>query len=1075
MKSIYTSLAVSLAVFFFNYSSFAQTDFCQDFSVPCNDQNITDPHYSNTYVFEPNREFFEYGIGVPDALFENNKSNTWIPIDFGDCFKEGEVITDISILIRLLSNDVGELEATFHLPNQLAEKGHPQVVPLDVRGNMKSCNLYTASIEKDFSELSSLIQGEKINLNDMKVDYQETFVTENSGDNIPWSYGGLFYLQLSSYSYYPFPSWPNTECEEIIIEISTAYPGPNENDPSIESVTHLEDVLVESNCQNGQWSSGQILRTWEVIDKDGMNNTCEQTINLEPIDIRNYNFNSKLEIDCKDVSDNNLEDLTFGASFNCTEVALWSNSLCNSIVTYEDTELPSDECGHRKLIRDWTFVDFCTGDVLYDAQIIEITDAQGPSIKPNLFFERDEETCLAPEINFGDFQIFDFCNGVESATMRMRVSENPDVYETFDLLNDLDKISFPKTYYYVEIVTTDFCGNVTEDRVKIEVADKSAPSFEDKLDLEPDAANCQSAEISIEDFNIFDCHEIKTAILSVKISEDPLTYEDFDLLNSSDPKPVFEVGETVAQLQVIDLYRNSSQKEVTIRVSDNTQPFVPEALSFESIGQDCLGPELQFEDFQISDVCGDLATAQITLLVSEDPEVYQTFDLLNGEVLPQLATGENVLEVYVVDEFGNETTSELSVTIIDTTAPTVQEEYSFEANLDDCAVNNLGLDDFNVQDLCGELDVVEATLLNTNDPSQNKIFDLKNGDLISGLTLGVHNLEVLAVDEFGNETVQEISVSVFETNGPLVQEELTFGVGEDNCSVYDLGLEDFDVKDLCSELDFVKATLLAANDPSQNQVYDLKNGDLISTLDLGTHEFEIVARDAFGNETIQLLTLTVVDNIPAQALCKNVSVKLIKNSENKIESLELDDGSSDNCANWDFTDLRRVVNGNPVSDWSESYDFEETDMGLFTFELRSIFENGEEATCISEVRVIAPSFGTTTTNQDTIKPPGPPPGPNFGGELVFKTAFQTLDFEIGNVYPNPFSDIASINVIAETEKEVELKIYNLIGKEIQSSKRTLQKGFNQLSIEADGTMKAGVYFLTISDGLDVAIRKFEKF
>jgi hypothetical protein len=84
-----------------------------------------------------------------------------------------------------------------------------------------------------------------------------------------------------------------------------------------------------------------------------------------------------------------------------------------------------------------------------------------------------------------------------------------------------------------------------------------------------------------------------------------------------------------------------------------------------------------------------------------------------------------------------------------------------------------------------------------------------------------------------------------------------------------------------------------------------------------------------------------------------------------------------------------------------------------------------------------------------------------------------LQFELNQNYPNPFNPTTTINFSVRAPQKVELKVYDLLGKEIA----TLINDFKPAGVytynfnAADYKLTSGVYFYKLSAGGFTSIKK----
>ncbi len=754
MKSHLTPL-LTLGSMLLSIVAFGQNE-CFDFKTTCANPTVQDPFFTNTYKINPLAELSETSIKVPDG-YSTNIGTSWIPIEFGECFQEGEYLTNLSVSIDLVSNVVEDIQAFLHLPNHLVAKGYPQVIRLDSLTNMGASNFYEANVDKEFSNLGQLLYGEPIKALDLESVYFDGFYTQTTNNVKPASYGLSFYLQLSNHTYVgPDPGWPSTQCVGIEIEVDVAHPRPSAASPLIETVEHLTDVYVEGNCANGLWENASILRTWQITATDGVVSTCEQNISLETIDFKNLEERRDVINDCTEPFSEDLLNHPFVNDFPCATLEELNLAACNVSITYEEIEI-ENECGYKK-IRDWTIVNWCSGEVIYRTQIIEKIDDRGPEFIDRLYIDIDPMTCLPPTLYADDFEVFDYCNEIESATLLVPSESDPNEYESYNAMEGVESFPYKIGQSKMKFRAVDLCGNVSEEDIWIYIRDKSAPTFEYSVILDLIEETCQVETITVDQLGIEDCHDIVRVLLKM---EDPNSSGEvlvFNLTNGNLPN--FGIGETTVEVIVVDEYSNQTVQEVAVIANDNTYPTFPELINIDVEESSCLAPALFLEDFQITDVCGALSIVNAEVLISNDPEVYQSFDLLNNEALPPFEAGNHVLELTVTDEYGNETVQSVNLIVTDKFAPLVEAELSFEVSDLNCDLQNIEFADYKISDLCSELEEVTLTQLISTNPDEYKTFDLLTGNEAPVFELGTSIVEIFAEDVFGNVTMKEVTVLV---------------------------------------------------------------------------------------------------------------------------------------------------------------------------------------------------------------------------------------------------------------------------------------------------------------------------
>ncbi|MEM9922004.1 MAG: cohesin domain-containing protein, partial [Bacteroidota bacterium] len=212
-----------------------------------------------------------------------------------------------------------------------------------------------------------------------------------------------------------------TRSEDCIVSCFDAqnFPQPTATDAcGAVSLTSEDEVIDGGNCGNTT-----ILRTWTATDVAGNTAVCTQEFIVEPGTISdviappNYDGIDQPALNCEnrcggaaefadtrfcgpsDLYWNVIADGPFagnpspddGKTWGCGQVKCFGTgrpggaATCpNFNTTFEDTRInicttgPSDGC--YKILREWTAIDWCTGEVAFFNQNIKVEDNEGPVI-----------------------------------------------------------------------------------------------------------------------------------------------------------------------------------------------------------------------------------------------------------------------------------------------------------------------------------------------------------------------------------------------------------------------------------------------------------------------------------------------------------------------------------------------------------------------------------------------------------------------------------------------------------------------------------------------------------------------
>ncbi len=210
-----------------------------------------------------------------------------------------------------------------------------------------------------------------------------------------------------------------------------------------------------------------IKRTWTVTDAKGNTDECVQVINVKFADLADLVFPPNLD---------NLEEqaLTCGdADIDPSNTGEPGGVSCSNIgYTHSDGDtIPL--CGNSfKIIRNWTVIDWCTGDIESDQQIITVMDNTAPTISCPANTEASDpgENCEASVTIDGNSIITsDECSstvGVSASISTGSILQNGADWEASGLPIGLHTVTF---------TASDACGNTNSCSLDITVTDGVNP------------------------------------------------------------------------------------------------------------------------------------------------------------------------------------------------------------------------------------------------------------------------------------------------------------------------------------------------------------------------------------------------------------------------------------------------------------------------------------------------------------------------------------------------------------------------------------------------------------------------
>ena len=151
------------------------------------------------------------------------------------------------------------------------------------------------------------------------------------------------------------------------------------------------------------------------------------------------------------------------------------NEVCNLISGYTDTEIEVCELGcfgNRKVLREWTILDWCTGEFIRHQQIIKSVDTNPPFMDiPDAYASVDPWNCTATVYLPAPEHMGDDCDDDVTYTIGFTggYTVTGDA-ETGYILHEL-----PLGSHTIEYLSEDCCGNVGRAEITVVVVDETAP------------------------------------------------------------------------------------------------------------------------------------------------------------------------------------------------------------------------------------------------------------------------------------------------------------------------------------------------------------------------------------------------------------------------------------------------------------------------------------------------------------------------------------------------------------------------------------------------------------------------
>ncbi|MBK8700426.1 MAG: T9SS type A sorting domain-containing protein [Saprospiraceae bacterium] len=234
-----------------------------------------------------------------------------------------------------------------------------------------------------------------------------------------------------------------------------------------------------------------ITRTWTATDAYGNKSTCAQTINIVRPTIEDVNFPPNYDDIDKPVFEctANIKLLPSGAPHPDVTGYPGGTDCPNIMYFYNDVIF--NICGaSRKVLRQWTVIDWCTGRDTVGAQVIKILDTQPPVCvsPPDFKFDisTDEGKCTgtfvvpAPNVVF-ECSAWDYVVGYKLRDLNGQPFVNP-IYDNVVKTTRPDGTYFytitglPADTSWIVYTITDKCDHTTQCFTEVIVKDKEAPT-----------------------------------------------------------------------------------------------------------------------------------------------------------------------------------------------------------------------------------------------------------------------------------------------------------------------------------------------------------------------------------------------------------------------------------------------------------------------------------------------------------------------------------------------------------------------------------------------------------------------
>lgn len=261
-----------------------------------------------------------------------------------------------------------------------------------------------------------------------------------------------------------------------------------------------------------------------------------------------------------------------------------NNILCELNVVYADDVL--DICSNSfKVLREWTILDWCTGDLEKRFQIIKVLDGEGPivtALPDNLEAYSHPYTCFAEFLAPAPIVIFD-C-GETSYTVEYKIGDgsgNAPVGSVFTNIGVTGNATVGYTLHdlpagrrvWVRYTVTDDCGNITYAFTEVDVVDNVPPvAVCDQFTVVTltNTGYAYVEALSFDDGSHDNCTDVSFRVRRMVSGCGSSGFGDYVIFCCTD------LGNTdlMVELEVSDEYGNVNTCMVNVTVQDKLKPVI---------------------------------------------------------------------------------------------------------------------------------------------------------------------------------------------------------------------------------------------------------------------------------------------------------------------------------------------------------------------------------------------------------------------------------------------------------------------------------------------------------------------
>ena len=642
--------------------------------------------------------------------------------------------------------------------------------------------------------------------------------------------------------------------------------------------------------------TAQIERTWWLTDESGWADTCVQMIYITQPKISdivfpiNFNGVSAAALDCS--QDPNDLNITGYPTIDGQEILI--GGLCDVTVTHNDVVVGLCGTGGYNILRNWTAVNWCSGNSLVHSQIIKVMDITAPVIScpADIIVGTSSIQCEAT-VSLPTPVVIDDCSAfITTASWAFGTGYGPFT-------------GIPLGTHIVTYVSTDDCGNSSTCTIQITVEDDVPPVNICKSSLNVNISSGGTAAVPAGVFDDGSFDNCGIDYFEVKRDTDP--YGSFVVFACAD----IGASAVAVSFRAFDQVGNYNDCVIFVSVHDNIYPEITcPADVYLECDQDYLDTLVTGVP-TVSDNCG------VASLTYSD----------NENIDPTCHTGTVLRTWFVTDLSGNSLSCTQTIFVEDNTPVTVTFPADYTTNVCGGDVSSVVAGEPQLtNDNCESIGLTSNDIVFNNDGSGCYTI-LRDWIVIDWCTY-VSNSGSTA----GYFTHTQV-ITVTDEEAPVMTCPSSFTAASLN--------------PICGgtyvTIDSVTATDCVVNVViTNNSIYaDAAGADASGNYPLGVHVITFTANDNCGNTTTCSMTLTVEDGLAPTAICESGLVVSLDGNSNAFVTAEMVNyGSYDNCT---------ITNNLSLSISPAVFDCDA--IGLQNVVLTVIDEKGNSATCNSTIDV----------------------------------------------------------------------------------------------------------------------------